>query len=73
MNPLEVTISKEELKIESVFQVFFFRDDLVLQLTEQDTRTTYLHIRSASRVGHSDLGVNRRRVKTFLRKLQNQL
>lgn len=37
-----------------------FKDDLALRL-EDDQRT--LHVRSASRVGHSDFGVNRRRVE----------
>jgi len=62
--------STENYKLESVFKVFFFRDDLVLQCTKRDSVSTYLHIRSASRVGYSDLGVNTRRVKRFLRKLQ---
>lgn len=44
-----------------------FTDDLELRL-EPDGRT--VHIRSASRVGRSDLGVNRRRVET-LRHLLN--
>lgn len=62
-----------DYKINSVFRVFFFKDDLVLQCTKRNPESTYLHIRSASRVGYSDLGVNRRRVNHFLRKLQRKL
>lgn len=43
-----------------------FKDDLALRLDE-DQRT--LHVRSASRVGHSDFGVNRRRVARLRRLL----
>ena len=32
-----------------------------------------LHFRSASRAGHSDLGVNRRRMEEFTRRFQNSL
>jgi len=65
--------SNKNYQLESVFRVFFFKDDLNLQCTKRDSESTYLHIRSASRVGYSDLGVNRRRVKHFLRKLQRNL
>ncbi|MFO7593306.1 MAG: DUF1499 domain-containing protein [Pseudomonadota bacterium] len=46
-------------------KVFRFIDDLELRL---DSRAGHIHVRSASRVGHSDLGVNRKRVEK-LRKL----
>ncbi len=40
--------------------VFRFVDDLELRM---DRVNYVIHVRSASRVGHSDLGVNRRRVE----------
>lgn len=73
MGPIKMKISKEHHKIKAVFRVFIFKDDLILQLTPNDTTSTYLHIRSASRTGKSDLGVNTRRVKTFLNKVQSKL
>lgn len=42
--------------------VFRFVDDVEFHL-DQTTKT--IHVRSASRVGHSDLGVNRRRVEAI--------
>lgn len=39
-----------------------FRDDLELQL---DAGARKIHVRSASRVGHSDLGTNRARVESI--------
>lgn len=42
--------------------VMRFRDDVQLEL---DRTGGLLHFRSASRVGHSDLGVNRRRMEAI--------
>lgn len=47
--------------------IFRFVDDLMLHLIPSDD---IIHIRSASRVGYSDLGVNRRRVESLRKKLQ---
>ena len=73
MNPEEITMLEDQQEIKSVFKVLLFRDDMVLQFTEADSNSTYLHIRSSSRVGESDLGVNTRRVRSFLKKLQSNL
>jgi uncharacterized protein (DUF1499 family) len=73
MEPTEMTVLEEDYKIKSIFRVLVFKDDMVVQLTEQNLSSTYLHIRSASRTGESDLGVNTRRVKKFLKLLQNQI
>lgn len=70
MGPVKLRVSHADYKMESIFRVFFFKDDMVLQCTKKDAEHTLLHIRSASRVGYSDLGVNTRRVKRFLKKLQ---
>jgi uncharacterized protein (DUF1499 family) len=53
------------LHAESRSRVFEFVDDLELELDES---TGVVGVRSASRVGYSDLGVNRKRVKR-LRKM----
>jgi uncharacterized protein (DUF1499 family) len=49
--------------------VFRYVDDVELRLDESQG---LIHIRSASRVGHSDFGVNRKRVKRIMRTLQRQ-
>lgn len=72
MGPIEMKVSKKDYRIESVFRVAFFKDDMVIQLTERNSTSTFLHIRSASRIGKSDLGVNTRRVKKFFKYLSNQ-
>lgn len=48
--------------------IFRFRDDLEIRT---DSAQNVVHIRAASRVGHSDMGVNRERVALF-RKLYVQ-
>lgn len=57
------------LHAEATSLVFRFVDDIDAYL---DVEAGLIHVRSASRVGHSDFGVNRRRIesiRTTLRKL----
>ncbi|MDX1637954.1 MAG: DUF1499 domain-containing protein, partial [Balneolaceae bacterium] len=69
MKPYDITLEPDEYRIESVFLVFFFRDDFTLQIIGAGESSSYLHVRSASRVGYSDLGVNTRRIRTYLKQL----
>ena len=47
------------IHVEFTSNIFIFIDDVEFYLTEKGV----IHLRSASRIGHSDLGVNRRRVE----------
>jgi len=47
--------------------IFRFVDDLEIYM---DSENKLIHFRSASRVGHSDLGVNRKRVNSIKEKLK---
>jgi uncharacterized protein (DUF1499 family) len=51
--------------IDAVFRipVFGWKDDVNIRLETAGSGETLIHMRSASRVGYSDLGVNRMRVK----------
>lgn len=63
-------ISKEadaELEAQVTSLVFRFVDDVHIVL---DKEAKLIHIRSASRSGYSDLGVNRKRVENLRRQLQ---
>ncbi len=51
-------------------RLFGFVDDLEVRL---DSAAHRLQVRSASRVGYSDGGVNRKRVQRFRTKLENRL
>ena len=68
MCPVEARLRSRDRRLEAVFRVFFFKDDVALAVTPRAGGSA-LHIRSASRVGRSDLGVNARRVGRFFQKL----
>ncbi len=73
MGPVNMKIIDDPLRINAVFKAFIFKDDFVLLVESKSESSTVIHIRSSSRIGHGDLGVNRRRVKKFLRKLDEEL
>lgn len=50
--------------------IFRFRDDLELR---QDTAHSRIQVRSASRIGYSDLGVNRKRVEKLRREFTSRV
>lgn len=70
-----VEADQGEGRIEAVDRTlwFGFRDDVVIRITEAGDGRTRVDVRSASRVGQSDLGVNARRVEDFLSRLQERL
>ena len=57
----------DKLHAEATSLVFQFVDDINVIL---DTDTNLIHIRSASRTGHSDFGVNRKRIEALRLQLQ---
>jgi len=57
----------DTLHAEATSLVFGFVDDINVIL---DTETNLIHIRSASRTGHSDFGVNRKRIEALRLQLQ---
>jgi len=67
MRVYEVNSNTNIQKIDAVFRIpiFGYKDDVTFQIEEADSKS-FLHIRSASRVGYGDLGVNRRRVQRIL-------
>jgi len=73
-SPFEINEHHSDKRIDSVFRipVFRFKDDLIL-ISEPHGEESILHIKSSSRVGYSDLGVNRRRVKKIIRELNKNL
>jgi uncharacterized protein (DUF1499 family) len=63
-----VTQTADYLHVEFTSAVFRFTDDLEFQL---DERAGVIHVRSASRTGHSDLGANRGRVERIRQRFGN--
>lgn len=62
-----ITSNERYLHAECTSRIFRFVDDLECLLDEQ---TKCIHVRSASRTGRSDLGVNRRRVEALRHAMQ---
>jgi Protein of unknown function (DUF1499) len=62
------SVKTEEVQV----PVLFFTDDLVVTMRGDDNRTT-VDVRSASRVGRSDLGENRRHILQLLHALDGKL
>jgi uncharacterized protein (DUF1499 family) len=62
------TVEKNYLRAAFTTPIMRFVDDFELRL---DTDNDLLHLRSASRVGHSDFGKNRQRITEFRRRLES--
>ena len=62
-----ITISDSYLHAEFTSAIFRFVDDLEFLV---DDTAKIIHVRSASRMGYSDLGVNRKRVEEIHRRWQ---
>lgn len=72
MNAHEVDSNSQQLHVNALFRIplFGFLDDVVIKI-ESYPKGAVAHIRSSSREGHSDLGVNRRRVAALLSNINN--
>ena len=69
--PLRVTPTDDGLT--AVFQSGPFRDDVALAVAPDAGGGSVLHVRSAARVGESDIGVNRRRARQILSDVEDLL
>ena len=63
---------RTEDRVEAIFttRIFRFKDDVTFAV---DAEANKLHFRSASRVGSSDLGANKKRLRTLLPLIQAKL
>jgi len=57
-----LTSTGNYIRAEFTSVLFRFVDDLEFYFPEEQTGDRFIHIRSASRVGYSDLGANRKRI-----------
>jgi len=63
-----LTAEKNYIRVEFTSAVFRFVDDVEFYFPEDQGGETIIHVRSASRIGHSDLGVNRKRIERIRNK-----
>jgi uncharacterized protein (DUF1499 family) len=58
------------IRVEFTSALFRFIDDVEFYFPIEQAEETFIHVRSASRVGSSDLGVNRKRIERIRSKFQ---
>ncbi len=64
--------SEGRIEATATTRILRFKDDVAIRIRPANNGTR-LDIRSASRVGSSDLGANAKRIRTFLLELNNRL
>jgi uncharacterized protein (DUF1499 family) len=64
-----VEFDEKDIRVEYISSFFKFVDDVSFYL---DSRDKVIHVRSASRIGYYDLGVNRRRVEKIREMFEEQ-
>lgn len=69
-----VSINRQEGRVEATEKLawFGFKDDVILRVTETDSGSR-VDMRSKSRIGRSDVGVNADRIESFMTDLENNL
>lgn len=65
-----LTAKSNYIRVEFTSTLFKFVDDVEFYFPEKQATETVIHIRSASRVGYSDLGANRKRIENIRSKFQ---
>ncbi|NBC85433.1 MAG: DUF1499 domain-containing protein [Bacteroidetes bacterium] len=66
LGPTSIEVQEAARTAHAVYRVaLVFKDDVHVAVTAGESAGSILHVRSASRVGYSDLGVNARRVERF--------
>ena len=70
-----VDVDEEEGRLEATATTrwFGFKDDVVIRIANGDAGMTRFDMRSKSRVGSSDIGVNARRIRDFVAELNERL
>jgi len=70
-----VAINRKEGRIEATEELawFGFKDDVVLRFTREGENETRVDMRSKSRIGRSDVGVNAKRITRFFADLEQSL
>lgn len=65
-----LTVREDYIRAEFTSVLFRFIDDVEFYFPKMQATEMVIHVRSASRVGHSDLGVNRKRIEKIRSKFK---
>jgi len=60
-----VVVEDNYIRAEFYSKIFRFVDDVEFYFPDSGSKELVVHVRSASRVGYSDLGVNRKRIENI--------
>ena len=67
-----ITTEDNYIRVEYASALFGFVDDVEFYFQPEKAGSTIIQIRSASRLGHSDLGVNRKRIEQIRSEMNSQ-
>ncbi len=67
-----VVVENNYIRAEFTSKVFHFVDDVEFYFPDTKSEEITIHVRSASRVGYSDFGVNRKRIEQIRSLLKKQ-
>ena len=73
MNVVDAEPIQGRIEATDTSLLFGFEDDLVVRLVQQADGTVRVDVRSKSRVGRSDFGINAHRIRVFIKSLQKHL
>lgn len=73
MNVVDAEPIQGRIEATDTSLLFGFEDDLVVRLVQQADGTVRVDVRSKSRVGRSDFGINAHRIRAFTKVLQKRL
>ena len=65
-----VAVQENYIRVEFTSKVFRFIDDAEFYFLSAENGKTIINLRSASRIGHSDFGVNRERIEQIRNKFK---
>ena len=66
-----LTLQENYIRVEFTSALFRFVDDVEFYFPKKQGDKTIIHIRSASRVGYSDFGANRKRIEGLRNKFES--
>ncbi len=64
-------VQEDYIRVEFTSLIFRFVDDVEFYFPTAENEKTIIHIRSASRIGYSDFGANRKRIEQIRKKLRD--
>jgi len=68
-----MTAQERYIRLEFTSAFFRFVDDVEFYFPEAEDGKTIIHVRSASRLGYSDLGINRKRIERIRNNFTSRL